>query len=82
MKPHSGSSSGAVPLPPQNVISPQPVQNTEQQNNGTPTSVSPAANQASFGDGLANALAARANKMRLESDGEEGADDDEEEDDW
>ncbi|CAI4048299.1 hypothetical protein SKDZ_13G2350 [Saccharomyces kudriavzevii ZP591] len=80
MQPHSGNNITA-PLPPQNRIVSQPVQNSVQLNKADSTNVLPAANQASFGDGLANALAARANKMRLESDGEE-ANGDEEEDDW
>ncbi|EJS44224.1 myo5p [Saccharomyces arboricola H-6] len=81
MKPHSGNNVIAQPAPPQKRVVPQPVQNTVQQNSSTSTNVLPAANQASFGDGLANALAARANKMRIESDGEE-ANEEEEEDDW
>lgn len=78
MKPHSGNNN--IPTPPQNRDVPKPVLNSVQHDN-TSTNVIPAAAQASLGDGLANALAARANKMRLESDDEE-ANEDEEEDDW
>ncbi|AJS92532.1 Myo5p [Saccharomyces cerevisiae YJM1418] len=78
MKPHSGNNN--IPTPPQNRDVPKPVLNSVQHDN-TSANVIPAAAQASLGDGLANALAARANKMRLESDDEE-ANEDEEEDDW
>ncbi|CAD6639119.1 AMH_1a_G0041220.mRNA.1.CDS.1 [Saccharomyces cerevisiae] len=78
MKPHSGNNN--IPTPPQNRNVPKPVLNSVQHDN-TSANVIPAAAQASLGDGLANALAARANKMRLESD-EEEANEDEEEDDW
>ena len=78
MKPHSGNNN--IPTPPQNRDVPKPVLNSVQHDN-TSVNVIPAAAQASLGDGLANALAARANKMRLESDDEE-ANEDEEEDDW
>lgn len=81
MKPHSGNNNvSAPPPPPQNRNVSQPVLNSVQQNNIS-ANVLPTATQASLGDGLANALAARASKMRLESDGEE-ANEDEEEDDW
>ncbi|CAI4670573.1 BAK_1a_G0041020.mRNA.1.CDS.1 [Saccharomyces cerevisiae] len=78
VKPHSGNNN--IPTPPQNRDVPKPVLNSVQHDN-TSANVIPAAAQASLGDGLANALAARANKMRLESDDEE-ANEDEEEDDW
>ncbi|AJS82930.1 Myosin-5 [Saccharomyces cerevisiae] len=78
MKPHSGNNN--IPTPPQNRDVPKPVLNSVQHDN-TSANVIPAAAQASLGDGLANALAARANKMKLESDDEE-ANEDEEEDDW
>ncbi|AJS96870.1 Myo5p [Saccharomyces cerevisiae YJM1463] len=78
MKPHSRNNN--IPTPPQNRDVPKPVLNSVQHDN-TSANVIPAAAQASLGDGLANALAARANKMRLESDDEE-AKEDEEEDDW
>lgn len=49
----------------------------------TPVQKEPVGQQATFNDGLASALAARANKMRIESD-EEGAanEEEEEDDDW
>lgn len=82
MKPHSGNYSTPTPAPPpQKRTASQPVQNPMQQINTESVDVLSSANQASLGDGLANALAARANKMRLESDDEE-ANEDEEDDDW
>ncbi|GAV51421.1 hypothetical protein ZYGR_0AD06040 [Zygosaccharomyces rouxii] len=49
----------------------------------SPVQKEPVAQQSTFNDGLASALAARANKMRVESD-EEGAanEEEEEDDDW
>ncbi|CDF88994.1 ZYBA0S03-06678g1_1 [Zygosaccharomyces bailii CLIB 213] len=57
------------------------VQETTQED--APVEQEAVAQQANFSNGLASALAARANKMRLDSDEEGGAnDEDEDDDDW
>ncbi|CCF57947.1 hypothetical protein KAFR_0D02990 [Kazachstania africana CBS 2517] len=68
------------PAPPMQTEQPVQQQTTTTQTTTTQETVAqPAMAQPSFSDGLASALAARANKMRVESDEEP---EDEEEDDW
>lgn len=50
--------------------------------NHTSVDSTPIVQEPSFSDGLASALAARANKMRNESDGEDDAQSEDEDDDW
>ncbi|EDO19618.1 hypothetical protein Kpol_1018p157 [Vanderwaltozyma polyspora DSM 70294] len=83
---------GSVPPPPPapaavqatqaaNVTS-TPVSSSQSETATTATPASVAAAQPNFSDGLASALAARANKMRVESDGEDNGNDDDDDDDW
>ncbi|CCK68285.1 myosin 3 KNAG_0A06240 [Huiozyma naganishii CBS 8797] len=72
---HTGSRGGTV------TPSPTPAAAVAQPAVSEPAIAQPATAQPSFSDGLASALAARANKMRSESD-EEAAQEDDEDDDW